>query len=89
MTTSAFVIVRLRKPTKSKHFAQLNAASLKNLRAATGAIKMNIEELKEPTTDTEAEELTNIILAASKPLSYTHLRAHAPLMTLRSRHQLL
>lgn len=33
---------------------------------------MNIEELKEPTTDTEAEELTNIILAASKLLGRYH-----------------
>ena len=29
---------------------------------------MILEELKEPTTDTEAEELTNIILAASSKL---------------------
>ena len=33
---------------------------------------MNIEELKEPTTDTEAEELTNIILSASKLLGRYH-----------------
>lgn len=33
---------------------------------------MIIEELKEPTTDTEAEELTNIILAASKLLGRYH-----------------
>ncbi len=33
---------------------------------------MNIEELKEPTTDTEAKELTNIILAASKLLGRYH-----------------
>lgn len=33
---------------------------------------MNIEELKELTTDTEAEELTNIILAASKLLGRYH-----------------
>lgn len=33
---------------------------------------MILEELKEPTTDTEAEELTNIILAASKLLGRYH-----------------
>ena len=33
---------------------------------------MILEELKEPTTDTEAEELTNIILTASKLLGRYH-----------------
>lgn len=33
---------------------------------------MILEELKEPTTDTEAEELTTIILAASKLLGRYH-----------------